>query len=338
VCPSQAEHALVGCPSITHWSSAGVRSGTRSVGFSIGLTKRGGDEIPVRISQRAPGSGLSSKQCRILCDGIESLARDRCGRRCCRPRPARQFVWCLVRRLSQVASVGGFAASFVPTCIAWSSLPFTVRRSVRVERRDKRTANSVERCDGARNRCVARSIFKALGFWAAVRDVSPETRYARCWFHKVSNVLSALPTSQHSSAKKLLGDIRDAANKSAVVTAIDAFTKEFGVKWPKAVAKIVDDTQELLAFFDFPAEHRIHLKITNPIESTFSTVRLRTKVTKGPGSKAAGLAMAFKLIDAAQDCWRKINAPALVPLVRAGAVFHEGQLIENKPASQEAAA
>jgi transposase-like protein len=93
----------------------------------------------------------------------------------------------------------------------------------------------------------------------------------------------------------MLAEIRDAEDRAHAVTAINAFASEFGAKWPKAVAKIVDDVEPLLAFYDFPAEHWIHLKTTNPIESTFSTVRLRTKVTKGPGSRAAGLAMAFKL-------------------------------------------
>ena len=108
------------------------------------------------------------------------------------------------------------------------------------------------------------------------------------------------------------------------VTAIDAFAAEFAVKWPKAVARIVDDAEPLLAFYDFPAEHWIHLKTTNPIESTFATVRLRTKVTKGPGSRAAGLAMAFKLIEAAEQRWRSLNAPHLVALVRAGTTFDKG--------------
>ena len=111
--------------------------------------------------------------------------------------------------------------------------------------------------------------------------------------------------------------------------AIKAFADGFGAKWPKAVAKIVDDREELLAFFDFPAEHWIHLKTTNPIESTFATVRLRTKVTKGPGSKAAGLAMAFKLLEAAQDRWRAVNAPHLVALVRAGVKFEKGVMVER---------
>ena len=177
-----------------------------------------------------------------------------------------------------------------------------------------------------------------LGFWAAVRDVWPETRHGRCWFDKAGNVLAALPKAQHPSAKKLLADIRDAEHRDAAVKAIGVFVAEFGVKWPKAAAKIVDDTEELLAFFDFPAEHWIHLKTTNPIESTFATVRLRTKVTKGPGSKAAGLAMAYKLLEAAQARWRKVNAPELVALVRAGAVFHKGKLVDNNTTKQEAAA
>ena len=123
------------------------------------------------------------------------------------------------------------------------------------------------------------------------------------------------------------------------VTAIDAFAAEFAVKWPKAVAKIVDDAEPLLAFYDFPAEHWIHLKTTNPIESTFATVRLRTKVTKGPGSRAAGLAMAFKLIEAAEKRWRSVNAPHLVALVRAGATFDKGVMIERPTTQdQEAAA
>jgi putative transposase len=103
------------------------------------------------------------------------------------------------------------------------------------------------------------------------------------------------------------------------------------------VAKIVDDAEALLTFFDFPAEHWIHLKTTNPIESTFATVRLRTKVTKGPGSKAAGLAMAYKLIEAAQTRWRAVNGPHLVALVRAGAVFHNGVLVERRHGVKAAA-
>jgi putative transposase len=167
--------------------------------------------------------------------------------------------------------------------------------------------------------------------------VFPETRHQRCWVHKVANVVSALPKSVHPSARRALAEIRDAQDRAHAEAAIKTFAKEFGAKWPKAVAKIVDDADVLLTFFDFPAEHWIHLKTTNPIESTFATVRLRTKVTKGPGSRAAGLAMAFKLIEAAQTRWRAVNGPQLVALVRAGAAFHNGVLVERAD-EQEAAA
>jgi putative transposase len=178
----------------------------------------------------------------------------------------------------------------------------------------------------------------ALGFWGALREVFPETRAQRCWVHKVANVINALPTSAQPTARRMLAEIRDAEDRDHAVRAINAFTTEFGTKWPKAVAKIVDDAEPLLAFYDFPAEHWIHLKTTNPIESTFSTVRLRTKVTKGPGSRAAGLAMAFKLIEAAQDRWRAVNGPHLVALVRAGAHFDKGVIIEREQHHQEAVA
>ncbi len=179
----------------------------------------------------------------------------------------------------------------------------------------------------------------ALGFWAALRTVWPETTEARCWVHKVANCLNALPKSVQPTAKRMLGEIRDAEDREHAVRAIDAFAGEFAVKWPKAVAKIVDDAVPLLAFYDFPAEHWIHLRTTNPIESTFATVRLRTKVTKGPGSRAAGLAMAFKLIEAAEQRWRSVNAPHLVALVRAGAKFDKGVIVERpNEQNQEAAA
>ena len=120
--------------------------------------------------------------------------------------------------------------------------------------------------------------------------------------------------------------------------AIEAFARDYGVKWPKAVAKVVDDAEALLTFFDFPAEHWVHLKTSNPIESTFSPVRARTRVTKGPGSKAAGLAMAFKLLESAQDRWRAVNGPHLAALVRAGARFDKGVMVERPDETQEVAA
>jgi transposase-like protein len=148
-------------------------------------------------------------------------------------------------------------------------------------------------------------------------------------------VLSALPKSAHPGAKKALAEIWNAEDREHAAKAVKAFTELYGARWPKAVAKITDDEDELLAFFDYPAEHWIHLRTTNPIESTFATVRHRTKVTKGPGSKAAGIAMAFKLIQAAQDRWRAVNAPHLVALVRAGARFERGKLVEREPAAPE---
>ena len=169
----------------------------------------------------------------------------------------------------------------------------------------------------------------ALGFWGALREVFPATREQRCWFHKIANVLGALPKSAHPGAKKALAEIWNAQDKAHALDAARAFDAAYGAKFPKATAKITDDLDELLAFYDYPAEHWVHLRTTNPIESTFATVRHRTKITKGPGSRAAGLAMAFKLIEAAQDRWRAVNAPHIVALVRAGAVFEHGKLIER---------
>ena len=169
----------------------------------------------------------------------------------------------------------------------------------------------------------------ALGFWKAIRDVFPDTREQRCWWHKIANVLAALPKSAHPGAKKALAEIYNAADKDHARSAAKAFEADYGAKWPKAVAKITDDLDVLLAFYDYPAEHWIHLRTTNPIESTFATVRLRTRVTKGAGSRAAGVAMAFKLLESAQTRWRAVNAPHLVALVRAGARFHNGKLIER---------
>ncbi len=168
----------------------------------------------------------------------------------------------------------------------------------------------------------------ALGFWAAVRTVFPETREQRCWFHKIANVLNALPKSAQPGAKAALAEIWNAEDKDHALAAVKAFAADYATKWPKAVAKITADLDVLLKFYDYPAEHWVHLRTTNPIESTFATVRLRQRVTKGPGSRAAGIAMAFKLIESAQSRWRAVNAPHLVALVRAGATFKNGVLVE----------
>jgi len=139
------------------------------------------------------------------------------------------------------------------------------------------------------------------------------------WFGPVGSVANA-------AFLRLASLRRFCRGSDFVGRTVESVLKEF----PKAVAKIVDDLEELLAFYDFPAEHWVHLRTTNPIESTFATVRHRTKVTKGPGSKAAGIAMAFKLIEAAQHRWRAVNAPHLVALVGAGARFERGKFIERE--------
>jgi putative transposase len=169
----------------------------------------------------------------------------------------------------------------------------------------------------------------ALGFWKAIREVFPDTKEQRCWWHKMGNVLNALPKSAQPGARAALAEINNAEDREHALKAVKVFEDLYGAKWPKAVAKITEDLDVLLAFYDFPAEHWIHLRTTNPIESTFATVRLRTRVTKGSGSRAAGIAMAFKLIESAEQRWRAVNAPHLVALVRAGARFEKGILVER---------
>jgi len=170
----------------------------------------------------------------------------------------------------------------------------------------------------------------ALGFWKALHEVFPTTRQQRCWVHKTANVIDSMPKSVQPAAKKALQDIYNAEDRDHAEQAIGVFTKLYQAKFPKAVAKVTGDQDELLAFYDYPAEHWIHLRTTNPIESTFATVRLRTKVTKGAGSRAAGLAMVFKLVESAQARWRAVNGAHLVPLVRAGARFERGLLVERQ--------
>src|SRR6516225_5516744 len=169
----------------------------------------------------------------------------------------------------------------------------------------------------------------ALGFWAALREVFPDTREQRCWFHKQANVLAALPKSAHPGALAALKDIYNAEDIDKAQVAAKAFELDYGAKYPKAVTKITEDLDTLLEFYKYPAEHWIHLRTTNPIESTFATVRLRQRVTKGPGSRAAGIAMAFKLIESAQARWRAVNAPHLVARVRAGARVEKDKLFER---------
>jgi putative transposase len=169
----------------------------------------------------------------------------------------------------------------------------------------------------------------ALGFWAALREVYPDAREQRCWVHKIANVLDKLPKRLQPRAKSMLHEIMRAPDRQSAEEDMDHFVKEFQAKYPKATECLTTDQEMLFTFFDFPAEHWIHLRTTNPIESTFATVKARTRVTKGAGSRDAGLALACKLALAAQDRWRKVNAAHLVALVRAGAVFQDGTLITD---------
>ena len=164
----------------------------------------------------------------------------------------------------------------------------------------------------------------ALGAWAALRDVFPEAGEQRCWVHKTANVLDCLPKRLQSKAKELLHEIVEAPTRKDAGEALEVFREEYGAKYPKALAKLDKDWSALTAFYDYPAEHWRHLRTTNPIESSFATVKLRTRVTKGAGSKAAALAMAYKLLITAQERWRRFNGHELIADVLDGATFKDG--------------
>ena len=169
----------------------------------------------------------------------------------------------------------------------------------------------------------------ALGFWAAVRDVWPETRAQRDWCHKMANVLDKLPKRLQAKVQRALRGIMYAETREHADELIDGFAADYGAKYPKAVACLVDDREPLLTHFDFPAEHWLHLRTTNPVESAFATVRLRQRVTKGAGSRTKGLTMAFKLLAMAEQRWRCLNAAHLLPLVRADVRFVDGVQVER---------
>jgi putative transposase len=163
-----------------------------------------------------------------------------------------------------------------------------------------------------------------LGFWKALPQVFPRTRWQRCWIHKACNVLNHFPRSQQPAANGKLQDVWMAATKADALTAMEKFARDHRAKYPKAVECLLKDREELLAFYDFPAEHWQHLRTTNPIESTFATVRLRTAKTKGCGSRQACLTMVFKLCRSAAKNWRKLNGCALLKEVSAGVEFVDG--------------
>ena len=164
----------------------------------------------------------------------------------------------------------------------------------------------------------------SLGFWLAMSKVFPETRHQRCWVHKTMNVLDKLPKNQQPAARQMLHDVWMSATRADAIKAFDAFLKVYEAKWPRATECLEKDRAELLAFYDFPAEHWQHLRTSNPIESTFATVRLRTYRTKGPGSREAGLAMAFTLTRKAESRWRKLNGSEQLQHLIDGVVFVDG--------------
>ncbi len=164
----------------------------------------------------------------------------------------------------------------------------------------------------------------ALGFWAALREVFGVTQEQRCWVHKTANVLNAMPKSLQAKAKGHLHDIWQAETKAQANAAFDFFIETYGLKYEKAVAKLIKDRNVLLSFYDYPAEHWKHIRTTNPIESVFATVRHRTGKTKGCLSRKTGLAMAFKLMMSAQGKWQKLNGANRMPEIIQGIEFRDG--------------
>jgi putative transposase len=169
----------------------------------------------------------------------------------------------------------------------------------------------------------------ALGFWKAVHEVWPSTRQQRCWVHKTANVLNVLPKSVHGKAKKDLHAIYEAENRAAAEAAFDRFTGKYGAKYDKAAACLAKDRTALLAFYDFPAEHWKHVRSSNPIESTFATVRLRTDKTKGCLSRETARAMVFKLAKAAERHWRRLNGPDRLGQLIEGIKFRDGEAVQD---------
>jgi transposase-like protein len=168
----------------------------------------------------------------------------------------------------------------------------------------------------------------ALGFWAAVREIFSEIQEQRCWVHKTANVLNNMPQSVQPKAKSDLHEIWQAPTRETANQAFDHFLEKYGAKYDAACACLKKDRDVLLSFYDFPAEHWPHLRTTNPIESTFATIRLRHRRTKGSGTRRASLAMMFKLAQAAQKRWRRLNGHEKLALLLQGRIFIDGELQE----------
>jgi putative transposase len=168
-----------------------------------------------------------------------------------------------------------------------------------------------------------------LGFWSAMDEVYPESRRQRCWVHKTANILEKLPKSMQSKAKAMIVDMYMAPTKEDAIKAYDHFIDSFSDKYPKATDCLKKDKEDLFNFYDFPAAHWIHIRTTNPIESTFATVRLRTKRTKGCGSRAATLSMVFKLALEASKTWKRLKGYKLILQVLENKKFIDGELSEE---------
>jgi putative transposase len=171
----------------------------------------------------------------------------------------------------------------------------------------------------------------ALGFWKAMRQVWGTTKEQRCWVHKTANVLDKLPKGSQPKAKGMLHDIYQAEGRKEAEKAFELFVRTYESKYPKATECLIKDREVLLTFYDFPAEHWVHIRTTNPIESTFATVRLRHGKTKGSGSRAACLTMVYKLMESASKKWRTLNGSTLLPDVVKGIVFVDG--VKQQPAA-----
>jgi transposase-like protein len=172
----------------------------------------------------------------------------------------------------------------------------------------------------------------ALGFWSALDEVFPTTKRQRCWVHKTANILDKLPKSMQSKSKSMIHDMYMAETKEAALKAYDHFIESFQAKYPKAIACLQKDKEDLFTFYNFPAMHWIHIRTTNPIESTFATVRNRTKRTKGCGSRLMTLAMVFKLSLEAQKTWKKLKGYQLIPFVMENKKFIDGELMQDEVA------
>jgi len=169
----------------------------------------------------------------------------------------------------------------------------------------------------------------SMGFWAALNEVYPQTRHQRCWMHKMVNVLDALPKSLQGKAKADLKEIWMAPTLSAAETAFKRFVTTYGAKYPQAVEKLTKDEDALLAFYDFPAEHWVHIRTTNPIESTFATVRHRSSRTRNCVSRDTFLGLAFKLMEEAEKSWHKIYGADKIPALLQGTVFKNGEAVKD---------